>query len=306
MRRPIVRNRSNFIRVREGPIALTPASGAPESAGADVMRGKARRRTAMTAAARAFAVMTAAYAVYASLAWLRYGHPSRASGTDADPLLDHFVPAYDVAERHHIHVQAPAAVTLAAACQIDLQQSSAIRAIFRAREVLLGSALETTPRPRGLMALTRSLGRGVIADVPGNEIVMGAVTQPWKANVVFRPLPPSDFATFNEPGYVKIAWTLRADPVNGRESIFRSETRAIATDRTARAKFRRYWSLLSPGIIAIRWTMLRPVKYEAERRCARAVDLAFARHRFFGDITGVQETMRWQPRPVRPVGTAAP
>ena len=95
---------------------------------------------------------------------------------------------------------------------------------------------------------------------------MGAVTQPWEANVVFQPLPPAEFAAFNEPGFVKIAWTLRADPIGTDASIFRTETRAVATSPVSRAKFRRYWSLLSPGIIVIRWASLRPLKTEAERR----------------------------------------
>jgi hypothetical protein len=103
---------------------------------------------------------------------------------------------------------------------------------------------------------------------------MGAVTRPWEANVTFRALPPDDFAAFNEPGYVKIVWTLRADPLTSTESVFRTETRAVATDRSARVKFRRYWSLLSPGIIVIRWLMLGPVKAEAERRSHAAARLA--------------------------------
>ena len=122
-------------------------------------------------------------------------------------------------------------------------------------EILLGSEPDTAARPRGLLALTKSLGWGVLAEVPGRKIVMGAVTQPWHANVVFRSLPPSEFAAFNEPDYVKIVWTLRADPVGADGSIFRTETRAVATDATARAKFRRYWSCLSPGIILIRRAM---------------------------------------------------
>jgi len=68
---------------------------------------------------------------------------------------------------------------------------------------------------------------------------------------------------------VKIVWTLRADPVDGTHSIFRTETRALATDAEARTRFRRYWSLLSPGIIVIRWMALGPLKADAERR-ARA------------------------------------
>jgi hypothetical protein len=50
-------------------------------------------------------------------------------------------------------------------------------------------------------------------------------------------------------------------------SIFRTETRAVATDAVARAKFRRYWSFLSPGISLIR----RAVLVESGSRAARAL-----------------------------------
>ena len=207
-----------------------------------------------------------AYATNAGIAWFRYGRPSCSAPESQDPLLDRFIPLYDVAERHHIRVSAPAAITLAAAGEADLLQSPITRAIFRAREVILGGEPDRAARARGLLALTKSIGWRVLAEVPGREVVVGAVTQPWKANVTFQGLSPDEFAAFNEPGYVKIAWTLRADPITPTESVFRTETRAIATDAGARAKFRRYWSFLSPGIIAIRWMMLQPVKAEAERR----------------------------------------
>ncbi len=103
------------------------------------------------------------------------------------------MPAYDVAERHHIDVAAPADVTFAAACEQDLMALPLARAIFKAREVLLGSERDATVRPRGLVALTKSIGWGVLAEIPGREIVMGAVTQPWRADVVFRSLPPHEF-----------------------------------------------------------------------------------------------------------------
>ena len=116
------------------------------------------------------------------------------------------------------------------------------------------------------MAVTKELGWGILADAPGHEIVMGAVTQPWQANVVFRGLPPDEFAAFNEPGYVKIAWTLRAEAVSDGESIARTETRVMATDADARRKFRWYWARFSPGIVLIREVSMRLVQKEAERR----------------------------------------
>lgn len=223
-------------------------------------------KTALRWTAGAVGLAAGAYASHVGSAWLRYGHPSGADDPAADPLLDLMMPVYDIVERHHVDVAAPADVTFAAACEQDLMASPVVRSIFKARELLLGSKPDTAVRPRGLLELMKSIGWGVLADIPDREVVMGAVTQPWKANVVFGPLPADEFIAFNEPDYVKIAWTLRADPNGANASIFRTETRAIATDAEARSKFRRYWAFLSPGIILIRRASLGPLKETAERR----------------------------------------
>jgi hypothetical protein len=177
-----------------------------------------------------------------------------------------FMPNYEVADRHKITVAAPAEITLSAAGEIQLENSTLIRAIFKGRELVLGGEADRKVRPKALLEEVKSLGWSVLAELPGREIVMGAVTKPWEANPVFRALPPDEFNGFQEPGYVKIIWTLRAIPDGNGRSIFRTETRAVATDVEARRKFRRYWAFLSPGIIAIRSVMLPAVKAEAERR----------------------------------------
>jgi hypothetical protein len=228
-------------------------------------------RSAVRWSAAGLGLAAASYATWIAVTWSRYGHAARpASPDDEDLLLDRFIPAYEVVERHHVWVAAPAGITLAAACDMDLQQSAVIRAIFRGRELILGSDPEDAQRPRELLAQVQALGWGVLAENPGREVVVGAVTQPWKADVVFRALPPDEFADFHEPGYVKIVWTLRADPIGPEASVFRTETRAVATDPTARAAFRRYWSFLSPGIVLIRRLSLGLVKAEAERRARAA------------------------------------
>jgi hypothetical protein len=167
---------------------------------------------------------------------------------------------------HRAFVAAPADVTLAAAAEMDFGSSIIIRGIFKTREWILHAKPGNTFRPRGLLKEMKSLGWGVLAELPGRELILGGVTKPWEANPVFRALPPDEFTSFNEPGYVKIAWTLRSNPVGNNHCIFRTETRAIATDASARKRFRRYWSLLSPGIIAIRRVMVPQVKAEAEQR----------------------------------------
>lgn len=222
-------------------------------------------RRAATLLARMAATAVFAYAGYVAVTWYRYGRTD--PGCASDPLLDRFFPRYEVRECHERRVQAPAGLTLAAAKEMSFRRSPAVRAIFALRSI--PSRLSGTPQrndERGILPQTLSLGWGVLTETPGREIVMGAVTQPWKADVVFRALPPDKFAAFSEPGYVKIAWTLAVEPIDPSTCMFRTETRAIATDADSRARFRRYWAFLSRGILLIRYEMLRLLGTEAELR----------------------------------------
>ena len=233
--------------------------------GAGEMRLSVAGRTLRWAGVAAVAGVMG-YVLYAGVAWLRYGRPLAPRDDERDPLLDRFMRRCEVSERHRARVHAPADIALAAAFETDLMQSGIVRAIFRAREIVLGADHDRTTGRRGLIDQMTSLGWGVLAHEPGREIVVGAVTQPWKSNVVFRAVPPESFAEFNEPGYVKIAWTLRADQIGSCESIFRTETRVTTTDDDARARFRCYWARFSAGIVLIRRFSLMQVKREAERR----------------------------------------
>ena len=216
----------------------------------------------MTGGLAAFAVL--GYAAYAVATWCRYGRAGRRGPGDA--LLDRFLPGYEVREHHERSVEAPAAFTLECAQRIGPGRSPVVRAIFWLRSI--PSLLRGASQPEsegGIVKQMLALGWGLLADVPGREIVMGAVTQPWKADVVFRAVPPHEFADFHEPGYVKIAWTLAVEPTGASRSVFRTETRATATDAASRSRFRRYWTCLRPGIVLIRLEMLRMVAADAER-----------------------------------------
>jgi hypothetical protein len=187
------------------------------------------------------------------------------SDTASQRLIDRFVPRPDHGGRHEILVRAPAGLVFDAACEADMQSQPLVRAIFRLRALLLRA--DRAPRPRrGLLDETVSLGWGALALRPGRELVMGAVTRPWEANVVFTPLPPEQFVAFAEPGMVKIVWTLEAEPLEPALTRFRTETRVLATDAAARRRFRRYWRFFGLGILLIRVLLLPAVRREAERR----------------------------------------
>jgi hypothetical protein len=222
-------------------------------------------------AAAAAGVGLAGFGGYAAVAWARYGRadPRR---HPRDELLDQFMPEPEVDEYHRLKVRAPAAVTFAAATQMDIQASPPVRGVFWLRAI--PSLLQGEPfRPqgsRGIVAETLDQGWGLLAEVPDREIVVGAYTQPWHEHVTFHPLPPEKFAAFSEPGYVKIVWTLAAEPAGPGESWFVTRTRVVTTDPRSRKKFRRYWAPMSAGIILIRYAALPLVRKQAERQAHRA------------------------------------
>lgn len=210
--------------------------------------------------------------------WFRYGRPA-GKGDDSPTLLDTFLPTYEVRERHATRVAAPVAMTYAAAREMDLMQSPVVRTIFRGRELLMGAAEGEQGDPRPLVDTVLALGWGVLAQEHGREIVFGAVTQPWLADVHFRALPPDEFAAFDAPGYAKIAWTIRTEPTGPTTSRFATETRVATTDADARKRFRRYWTMVSPGVRLIRRESLRLVRSAAERRYRTGAGTAIERVR---------------------------
>jgi hypothetical protein len=196
--------------------------------------------------------------------WYRYGKSDGAGC--ADPILDRFMPDYEVHERHEIRVAAPVADTYAAARALDINRSSLVRAIFRGRELLMHSERANGHASKPLVEETLGLGWGMLTEIAGHEIVMGAVTRPWEPDVRFWSLPPDEFARFDSPGYAKIVWSLAAMPVDAEHSLFFTETRVVTTDGVSRERFRRYWTVMSPGIVLIRRLSLRIVRSDAERR----------------------------------------
>jgi predicted component of type VI protein secretion system len=216
----------------------------------------------------AVAAAVGIYSAYAAIAYVWFGRVSREA--EGNSQLDQLMPHYEVRERHSVAVSAPAEVTLAAAREVSFQDSRIARTIFALR-ALPGRLRGVPPAPTGRRALfeeVTALGWRQLVEAPGRQVIMGAVTQPWRQEVEFHGLPADEFVAFREPGYAKIAWTLEVEPAGSSSSRFSTETRVMTTDLVSRERFRRYWAVLSPGILLIRYELLRLVKAEAERRSA--------------------------------------
>jgi hypothetical protein len=184
------------------------------------------------------------------------------------PLLDRFMPQPDVRERFETIVAAPADLVFDVASNFDMQSLPLVQAIFWLRERVMRSSQHVPRRQQGILEETRALGWGLLSEAPGRHVVCGARCQPWQANVSFTAIEPSEFASYAEPGEVKIAWTLEATELGPARTRLIHETRAVATDEPARTRFRQYWRWARCGIVMIRLLMLPAIKRTAQRRWA--------------------------------------
>jgi hypothetical protein len=181
-------------------------------------------------------------------------------------LIDAFIDKPDVAKSHEIRIDAPVEVVFDVAEHFDLQSIPTVRFLFRLREFLFLMRPKPRPQVKALVSETMKLGWVRLAHTPGRELIMGAVAQPWVGDVQFTSVSADPFASFAEPGYVKIVWTLEAEPLQRRSTLFRTQTRVLATDSAARKRFKLYWLFAGPLVSVIRILGIRAVRREAERR----------------------------------------
>ena len=110
----------------------------------------------------------------------------------------------------------------------------------------------------------------LLAESPGVELVLGQVSCPWKgvAAAGHVPTTPEQFSSFDEPGFAKIAASLRVDPRGSDSTILTLETRVALTDDTSRRRFKRYWLVIGPFSSLIRHLALRELATELRRSAA--------------------------------------
>ncbi len=148
-------------------------------------------------------------------------------------------------------------------------RSLLVTALMTARSVpsrLLGRPVVT---PQSLMLARDSgvvPGWVVLGEVPGREVVFGAVGTFWKPDIEWHDLAANQFAAFAEPGWGKIACHLLVRPDGLDRSILSYECRTATTDPASRAKMARYWWLIRPFVAYVLRAVLRTVRGNAEAR----------------------------------------
>jgi hypothetical protein len=181
-------------------------------------------------------------------------------------LIDDFMPAFDVSERHHTLVLASAEQAYAAARKVDLSRSKVVRGLFRARG--LTAFLRRRRRPgRKTMTMDDLMASGFVflGEDPGREFVLGLVGTFWKPNGGVSRVDPSEFAAFDEPGQAKAVWNFRVIADGEDRSFVTTETRVRVPDESSRRKFLLYWAAIGPFSGVVRRQALALIKTDAER-----------------------------------------
>jgi hypothetical protein len=177
--------------------------------------------------------------------------------TAAVPLVDDFLPDFDIESRHQIDVAAPAGVVYQEARRLDISSSWTIRVLFRLRG-LPTSALKA----EGLSRIRFKL----LAEDPPVGFALGIVGQFWTPTGTLLDFDPSEFRLFDRPGFAKAIWSFDTQPKSSTSTSLRTVTRVACTDPASRRSFGRYWTLVGPLSGLIRARVLRLMKESAEER----------------------------------------
>ena len=175
-------------------------------------------------------------------------------------MLDKLLPLARLVEVDRVELGAPPARVWQLIRHENLARSPLVRALFAIRAIperLHGKREEARLCLDDLASSPGRPGFQILGEDPPREIVVGAIGKVWHLEIPFVHVVGAEgFAAFREPGFVKVAWAIRLEPLGEDGSRLELEVRVDATDDDSFRHFRRYFRLIGPGSHFIRKTLL--------------------------------------------------
>jgi hypothetical protein len=162
------------------------------------------------------------------------------------PLIDDWLPEFDVGERHDVAVPLEPERALELALGSPAASDRVVRTLVTARGMIARDATI-----EGFFAAHRF----VVLDRSPTEWVAGAVGAVWRPRGGLVRLDDAEaWRASSVPGTIKGAVDFRAEAIPGGSRLT-TETRVKAMDEQARRAFRRYWLAIGPfsALIRRRW-----------------------------------------------------
>jgi hypothetical protein len=188
-------------------------------------------------------------------------------------LIDSFALHPDAVETHRIEIAASPEIVYRALWSADLGGSLVIKSLLALRSLpgLIADGFRSRPRDQKITLQTIiGSGFGVLAEKPGEEIVLGVSGRFWRPTGNLSPFRREDFDQPVPKGTARAVWNFRVNEIGGDKTLLSTETRVTCGDVASRRKFRLYWLLVRPFSGLIRRLMLRAVR----QACLRAINPA--------------------------------
>jgi hypothetical protein len=188
-------------------------------------------------------------------------------------LLDDYLPEFDVRNCFATRIAAPPERVYASLKTANFDYWGVTRALYALRVLptFVADPPGTWRRFRAELGRTHAnlqdmLARGftVLAERPGEELLLATVGRFWLPHGELRATSP---ATFRDPapaGTAKSAWNFIVSRRADGATELRTETRVLCADAATRRRFLMYWWLIKPASGWIRREMLAAVRSAAE------------------------------------------
>jgi hypothetical protein len=183
-------------------------------------------------------------------------------------LIESAMPVFDAVIAEHAIVAAEPSTTFDAARTLDLLtvRTPLLVASMWFRTLPTRWAGRAAPPPPQLVVADGGLpGWLVLGERPGREIAFGAVGKFWRPVIEWRDVPPTEFGSFAEPGWGKIAANFSVTPYGEESTLLTYECRTVTTDPDSRRRFLRYWRFIRPFVAHIMRATVCKIKTDAER-----------------------------------------
>jgi hypothetical protein len=133
-------------------------------------------------------------------------------------LVDTFMPTFSVRRVDRIPVRPPPELAWSLVRQLDVSRIALVRRLF-------DSGAHAAVRRETFAEFSGSHPDFLLLGEQGRELVTGAVFRFWKPRIEHAPVTKDAFATFAEPGFGKVTWSLSLEPRENGESWVGSELR---------------------------------------------------------------------------------
>ena len=169
----------------------------------------------------------------------------------------------DAIEPHFIRIAAPREVVYRTLWTADLGKSILIKLLLGLRSLpeFIAHGFPASTQDRSItMQRLIGAGFGLLAENPGEEIVLGVRGRFWRPTGNVLSFQRAAFDGPVPPGVAHGVWNFAIADAPGGQVIVSTETRVTCGDQASRRKFRAYWLLVRPFSGLIRILMLRSLR----------------------------------------------